>query len=66
MLRRGLLGCFAALALAVWANAQNLDQVLQSESQRVAVVQKVKPTVVSGAGSGGIVNGTLLSMVPLI
>src|SRR5258705_266400 len=58
MLRCGLLGCFAAFALVAWADAQNLDQVLQSEAQRVAVVQKVKPTVVAIFAKGGQGGGT--------
>jgi S1-C subfamily serine protease len=58
MLRFGLLGCLAAFAIVAWANAKNLDDVLQSESQRVAVVQKVKPTVVAIFGKGGQGGGT--------
>ncbi len=58
MLRRGLLGCLVALSLVEGVRAQDLDQVLKAEAQRVAVVQKIRPTVVAVFAKGGQGGGT--------
>jgi serine protease Do len=58
MSRRGLFGCLLVALVAALAQAQNLDLVLQSEAQRVAVVRKVKPSVVAVFAKGGQGGGT--------
>jgi serine protease Do len=59
MSHRGAIGFFVALALvASPCVAKGQDIVMQSEAQRVAVVQKVKPTVVAVFAKGGQGGGT--------
>lgn len=58
MFWRGMLGCLAGLTLTLAARAQNLDDVLKAEAERIAVVAKVKPTVVAVFAKGGQGGGT--------
>ncbi|MEI7685472.1 MAG: trypsin-like peptidase domain-containing protein [Planctomycetota bacterium] len=64
MLRRGTLGCLIALTAAANAWGQDLAQVLKAEAERVAVVQKVKPTVVAVFARGGQGGGTGVLISP--
>src|SRR2546423_7517226 len=63
MCRRSTLSILACLLVAASVRGQELDAVLKAEAQRVAVVAKVRPTVVAifsrGGGGGG--TGVLIS-----
>lgn len=63
MFRRGLLGCLV-IAAAVGVARADLAQVMKAEAERVAVVQKVKPTVVAIFARGGQGGGTGVLISP--
>jgi serine protease Do len=58
------LSSLAAVLFVAAANAQNLDQVLKAEAERVAVIQKIKPTVVAIFAKGGQGGGTGVLISP--